>query len=73
MSILGLPDCGLIRILEQKASARKDISFPFLSILDTFRERVSTEMKYMQELFPQYVPHDEENHLNRLFFLPTKS
>lgn len=68
MSSLGLPVCNLIRILKEKADAREDIKFPFLSILDAFRERVSTEMKYMKVLFPQFVPHDEENHLNRLFF-----
>jgi len=72
MSSLGLPVCNLIRILKEKADAREDIKFPFLSILDAFRERVSTEMKYMKVLFPQFVPHDEENHLNRLFFFADK-
>ena len=72
MGIYELPDCNLIRALEKKEGQRADISFKFISILDDFRERVGTEMEYMKVLFPQFTPHDEKNHLSRLFFFADK-
>jgi len=62
-----LPNCELIRQLANKAALRKDTDFDFLGTLDTFRRRVSGEVRYINALFPEYTPHDEEYHLTRLF------
>ena len=62
-----LPDCELIRHLAGKADARTDTTFDFVGTLDRFRERVSGEVRQINELFPEYTPHDEEYHLKRLF------
>lgn len=62
-----LPDCLIINELEFKSECRKDINFNYISILDSFREKVSNETKYINLLFDEYTPHDEENHFSRLF------
>lgn len=62
-----LPDCELIKALAEKASQRRDIDFKFLGKLDDFRQRVSNEVRQINELFPEYTPHDEQYHLTKLF------
>lgn len=66
-TLKGLPDCELLTQLAAKAEARKDIDFDFLGTLRAFRRRVSGEVRQINELFPEYTPHDEEYHLKRLF------
>lgn len=62
-----LPACDLINVLQQKASARSDIEFDYLGRLRDLRNRVAGEVRSINELFPEYTPHDEEYHLRRLF------
>lgn len=62
-----LPDCQLIEILRTKASARADIEFDYLSRLEELRNRIGGEVRFINQLFPEYTPHDEEYHLSRLF------
>lgn len=62
-----LPDCELIKALAEKADQRHDINFNFLGRLDDFRQRVSNEVRQINELFPEYTPHDEQYHLTKLF------
>lgn len=62
-----LPDCLLLNELSKKAEERNDIDFKFISTLDDFRKRVSEEVRQINELFPEYTPHDEGYHLNKLF------
>ena len=67
MSIKNLPQCRLISVLKEKAESRQDIEFNFLGELDKFRKRVCGEVRHINELFPEYTPHDEEYHLKKLF------
>jgi len=53
--------------LAEKAGQRSDIDFDFLGKLNDFRGRVSGEVRQINELFPEYTPHDEQYHLKRLF------
>lgn len=62
-----LPDCELLRILAKKIGQKHDIDFNFFGKLDEFRERVSGEVRQINNLFPEYTPHDEQYHLKRLF------
>lgn len=62
-----LPDCELVKELERKAERRTDIGFDFLGTLDRFRDQVSGEVRHINQLFPEYTPHDEQYHLKRLF------
>ena len=62
-----LPDCELLKVLAEKADQRHDINFNFLGKLDDFRQHVSNEVHQINELFPEYTPHDEQYHLTKLF------
>lgn len=64
-----LPDCELIKVLAEKVRQRNDIDFNFFGELDNFRKRVSNETRQINELFPEYTPHDEQYHLKRLFYV----
>ena len=64
-----LPKCELIRVLAEKVSQRDDIDFQVLGRLDEFRQRVSGEVRQINQLFPEYTPHDEKYHLKRLFYV----
>ncbi|MDF0589940.1 HD domain-containing protein [Candidatus Methanocrinis natronophilus] len=64
-----LPKCGLIQALAEKANQRDDIGFNVLGRLDEFRQRVTGEVRQINELFPEYTPHDEVYHLKRLFYV----
>jgi Histidine kinase-, DNA gyrase B-, and HSP90-like ATPase len=61
------PDSILLRTLFSKAAARGDVDFNHESRLSDLRQRVSQEVRFIDRLFPEYTPHDEENHLRRLF------
>lgn len=62
-----LPPCQLVEILHRKAEARSDVQFSYLAKLEDLRARVSGEVRFINQLFPEYTPHDEEYHLSRLF------
>lgn len=64
-----LPNCELFNILSEKIGERHNTDFNFLGRLDDFRQRVSGEARYINQLFPEYTPHDEEYHLKRLFYV----
>lgn len=62
-----LPSCQLISVLSEKAAARSDVEFNYFPQLDNLRHRISGEVRFINQLFPEYTPHDEEYHLSRLF------
>lgn len=64
-----LPDCCLIRELILKANVRQDIEFDFAGHLIAFKDRVTPEIKYINTLFPEYTPHDEQYHTRNMFHL----
>jgi hypothetical protein len=64
-----LPDCELIRVLAEKVGHRSDTSFNVFSKLDDFCRRISGEVRQINELFPEFTPHDEEYHIKKLFFV----
>jgi len=61
-----IPNCALTRALAERALGRKDVKFDFLGELETLRKRVSAEVLFINRLFPEYTPHDEQYHLSRL-------
>lgn len=63
----GLPDSNLIGELTRKAQTIKNSDFNHIAIIDGFRTRVSSEVRQINQLFPEYTPHDEMYHLHRLF------
>jgi len=64
-----LPHCELLQQLDQKARLRSDIPFNLIGKLEDFREEVVGEVRQINELFPEYTPHDDEYHLKRLFHI----
>lgn len=62
-----LPDCQLVEVLRRKSEARTDVEFDYIKQLDDLRHKVGAEVRFINELFPEYTPHDEEYHLSRLF------
>lgn len=67
MSTNNLPQCKFIEVLTQKVEQRNNTSFDFFGTLEAFRKIVSQEVRQINQLFPEYTPHDEEYHLTRLF------
>jgi len=62
-----LPKCELLIILSDKINKKQNIDFDFSSRLNDFYNRVSKELRQINELFPEYTPHDKDYHLKRLF------
>lgn len=62
-----LPNCDLLDVLRLKADARPDTTFDYSGHLRGLREHVAGEVRFINELFPEYTPHDDEYHLSRLF------
>jgi hypothetical protein len=62
-----LPNSELVRVLTRKASERVDSDYDFLGRLNDLRKRVRDDVRQINELFPEYTPHDEYYHLARLF------
>src|SRR6267378_5157976 len=62
-----LPPSHLIAILKKKSDSRTDVEFDYISELNDLRKRISAEVRFINQLFPEYTPHDEEYHLSRLF------
>ena len=62
-----IPKCRLTKRLAEFAATGP--AFDIFGTLDRLRERVSEEVKYIPLIFPEYTPHDEPNHLGRLFDL----
>jgi hypothetical protein len=76
MSIETLPEkvrqSTLALALEGKLSVQQPVIFDHWGEFKRLRERVAAHMRQMQELFPQFTPHDEEYHLARLFGIADK-
>lgn len=66
------PDCFLIQVLQEKSKQRRDSNFDYLGELNRFGKRVSDEIRQINELFPEYTPHDKEYHISRLFHVADK-
>ena len=56
-----------MRSFAVKSSERVDIDFDYLARLDELRKLIGGEVRFINQLFPEYTPHDEEYHLSRLF------
>lgn len=65
-----LPKCKIIEQLAKKANEKiNDNEFNYVHLLDQLRKKVSIEVSRINELFPEYTPHDEKYHLKRLFYI----
>ena len=62
-----LPDSQLVEILRKKSAERNEVEFDYIKHLEELRHRVGGEVRFINQLFPEYTPHDEEYHLSRLF------
>ena len=62
-----LPPSQLIAVLKKKSDSRTDVEFDYISELNNLRNRIGAEVRFINQLFPEYTPHDEEYHLSRLF------
>ncbi|WP_421907958.1 HD domain-containing protein [Methanolacinia petrolearia] len=60
------PNCDLIDYLQKKAKNRRGQYFNYSAYLDLFRERVTSESKFICQIFPEYTLHDT-HHINNLF------
>lgn len=61
-----LPKGKLIEELINKVN-EGNTTIDIFGPLDTFRKLVSDQVRHINELFPEYTPHDEQYHLKRLF------
>ncbi|WP_455496660.1 HD domain-containing protein [Coprobacter sp.] len=64
-----LPDCLIIDTLIEKSNSKNNYDFGYIASLEELRKKVSIEVSRINELFPEYTPHDETYHLKRLFFI----
>src|ERR1044072_6591117 len=62
-----LPASKLIKVLMKKSNARTDVEFDYISELTNLRKSIGAEVRFINQLCPEYTPHDEEYHLSRLF------
>ena len=67
-----LPNCLLTQNLQERANQRRDVTFDYQGELRRFKERVSAEIRQINELFPEYTPHDDKYHISRLFHIADK-
>ncbi|QNN41117.1 HD domain-containing protein [Pedobacter roseus] len=66
---IGLPDCKIINTLISKANSKIDYEFNYVNHLEELRKVISIEVSAINQLFPEYTPHDEHYHLKRLFYV----
>jgi hypothetical protein len=64
-----LPNCELIRELMRKCEKRNDIELDLMGELLRFQKRVTEELRFVNALFPEYIPHDEQYHVKNLFHI----
>src|SRR4051812_9646088 len=64
-----LPPSLLTSAIRERAVARLDLKLDWSASLDAFCRRVADEIRYVNILFPEYTPHDEQYHLSRLFYV----
>lgn len=64
-----LPECNIVRELVAKNDSKINQDLDYIKLLEGLRDVVSIEVSRINELFPEYTPHDENYHLKRLFFI----
>lgn len=64
-----LPQCNLISQLNERLNEKHNVHFNYFHQLDEFRKRVTGELRYINLLFPEWTPHDEEYHIKNLFVI----
>lgn len=64
-----LPECNIVRKLVAKNESKINQELSYVKLLEDLRDVVSIEVSRINELFPEYTPHDENYHLKRLFFI----
>jgi hypothetical protein len=57
----------ILSSLEEKIKKGPDIDFDYLKVFNGVQNRISKEIQYIKEVFPEYTPHDEKNHVNNCF------
>lgn len=68
----GLPDSALLQELAKKTANLKlapSRQPAYLEWLKTLRDRIAPQLAYTNVTFPQFTPHDEQNHIQPLFLL----
>ena len=58
--------------LEEKLRSPQSVAFDYRGEFNRLRKIVSAQIGEMKVLFPQFTPHDEANHLARLFGIADK-
>jgi len=64
-----LPKCNLINQLNERIREKHGSQFNYFGRLDEFRQRVTGEIRSINQLFPEFTPHDEEYHIKHLFHI----
>ena len=64
-----LPKCNIIDKLVEKNNSRINQDLDYVQLLVEFKKIVAIEVSRINELFPEYTPHDENYHLKRLFLI----
>ena len=76
MSIDKLPEpvrqSELVKSLEKKLQKNQHVDFDHWGEFNRLRQKVKHQTGEMKILFPEFTPHDEENHLARLFGIADK-
>jgi hypothetical protein len=70
--LIGLPNSLLLETMKRKLEEYKHLEIDFLGIVNALRKQVSQEISYINLLFPEYTPHDENYHLKNLFNIADK-
>lgn len=62
-----VPNCKFKDVLIKKIKSRGKIYINLFSKLEEFNLHVSQELRQINELFPEYTPHDTNYHISNLF------
>ena len=62
-----LPTCSLIEVLEEKISNQNEKHNDLCVEIAKFITEIAQELRYINELFPEYTPHDKDYHISHLF------
>ena len=63
---------ALALALNEKLKLMQPVSFDYWGKFRDLREKVSVQVGEMKVLFPEFTPHDEPQHLARLFSIADK-
>ena len=59
--------CHLVERFVAIAQSQHQTNFNFELHVETLRSRIVDELGYINQLFPEYTPHDEKYHISQLF------